>query len=164
MALDLSQLQQAFEKYPNHNEDDIKLHFYSEIVKPLLEMLNPSALTSFKSENRLISGGRTDATFQNISFEYKKYSYFNTHNGIKEAIIGRGGTDHGLYDYIISNSGITSDDSDASCINKLIHGIGVGFDGKQFIFARFVPSNTPETIYIDNLDIEMHDSLNVHFT
>jgi len=94
-------LQDAFEQFNHYNEDDVKLHFYSEIVKPLLEVINPHLLTSFKSENKLVAGGRTDATFQNISFEYKAMNHFHTQKGLDNALFGRDSKDHGLYDYIL---------------------------------------------------------------
>ena len=49
----------------------------SDIVKPLLIELNPDMLNQYKSEDVLIAGGRTDARFQNISFELKKENYFS---------------------------------------------------------------------------------------
>lgn len=157
-------MQGNFEKYKYNNEDDVKLHFYSDIVKPLLEVLNPASLVSFKSENRLVAGGRTDATFQNISFEYKALNHFHTQKGIEEALYGRDDKDHGLYDYILSNSEITNDDTEETTINKILHGIGVGFDGKHFIFARFVPSTGYNELMVDKITSPVQDSLPIKFT
>ena len=93
--MNLNELEQNFKKNIFRNEDDIKIHFHSEIIKPILEELNPEMLRHYKSEERLLAGGRTDATFQNISFELKKERYFCTRTGIDEALYGRSNRDHG---------------------------------------------------------------------
>jgi hypothetical protein len=87
----------------------------------------------YHSEDTLLAGGRTDATFQNISFEFKKLAYFDTPRGKNEALYGRDNRDHGLYDYLISNASISSVDDDETIVRKLTSGIGVAFDGKTFI-------------------------------
>ena len=98
--MDLRELETKFKKNTFNNEDDIKLHFHSDIIKPLLEELNPEMAGQYHSEDVLKAGGRTDATFQNISFEFKKEGYFNKTSGIREAVYGRDYADHGLHDYI----------------------------------------------------------------
>lgn len=130
----------SFSKCSLRNEDDVKIHFHTEIIKPILTIVNPNGENLYKSEHNLIAGGRTDATFQNIQFEFKKYDYFSRKSGVDEALYGRDKKDHGLYDYIISNSDIKSNDNKEVIKNKITSGIGVGFDGKMFLFARFVPS------------------------
>ena len=134
--MELKKLEKAFKLNKFNTEDDIKIHFHSDIVKPLLEKVNPTMVSQYKSENNLLAGGRTDATFQNISFELKKLKYFQTANGIKEALYGRNEKDHGLYDYIISNSGV-SNTTPETIKSKLLNSIGVGFDGDSFIFRSF---------------------------
>lgn len=116
--MNIKELELNFKKNIFRNEDDIKIHFHSDIVKPLLIELNPDMLNQYKSEDVLISGGRTDATFQNISFELKKENYFSKEKGINEALYGRNELDHGLYDYIISNAGINVNDKDEIIIKK----------------------------------------------
>lgn len=74
--MDLKEIEKNFQKNTFNNEDDIKLHFYSDIVKPLLEELNPRMSSQWHSEDTLLAGGRPDATFQNILFEYKKENHF----------------------------------------------------------------------------------------
>lgn len=39
--MNLRELEAKFKKNTFNNEDDIKVNFYSDIVKPLLEELNP---------------------------------------------------------------------------------------------------------------------------
>lgn len=86
--MELFELERAFKNHIFRNEDEIKIHFHSDIIKPLLEELNPKMIGQFTSETVFHSGGRADATFQNISFELKKYDYFRTEKGIGEALWG----------------------------------------------------------------------------
>lgn len=159
--IDLLELKRNFDTHIFNNEDDIKINFYSEIITPILREVNPLFANQYSSENRLISGGRTDATFQNISFEFKKYNYFQTSKGIEEAIYGRKNSkDHGLYDYIVIDSGITNTDSDKVIIEKLTNNIGVGFDGKTFLFCRFIKSSKKHTV---NTSIKNLPELNIEF-
>ncbi|NLW24674.1 MAG: N-6 DNA methylase [Clostridia bacterium] len=142
-GLDLDTLERNFKSRSFKSEDDIKLHFFADIIKPILEAVNPDAKNSFYSENTLLRGGRPDASFRNICFEYKRYGYFDDVSGINEALYGRDNQkDHGLYHYIINYSEIESSDSKEEIERKLINNIGVGFDGKQFVFARFIADNS----------------------
>ncbi len=161
--MDLRKLESDFRQNIFHNEDDIKLHFHSDIVKPILNEVNPSMAGQYRSEAVLLSGGRTDATFQNISFEFKKEAYFDTLKGQKEALYGRDDKDHGLYDYLISNASITASDSNEIIIKKLTSGIGVGFDGKTFIFARFISSPQKKEINTNKVSVSIPNPLNMDF-
>ncbi len=161
--MDIKVLEQNFKRNHLRNEDDVKLHFHADLVKPLLEELNPSMANQYRSEDVLLSGGRTDATFQNISFEMKKEGRFSADNGISEALFGRNDRDHGLYDYLISNAGIVTNDSDEVIIRKIEAGIGVGFDGKSFLFARFIPSTQKNVINTEKVNVIIHNPLNLAF-
>lgn len=161
--MELKILEFAFKKNTFHNEDDIKIHFHSDIIKPLLQELNPEMVNQYKSEDILLAGGRTDATFQNISFELKKKNYFSTPKGIEEALYGRNDKDHGLYDYILSNANFGKDDDEQTIKSKILHGIGVGFDGNSFIFARFVPSPQKEKLKTTKINVNFDTPLNIHF-
>lgn len=162
--LNLSTLKKNFISNTFRNEDDIKVNFHSDIVKPILRTVNPLRANQYSSENRLLSGGRTDATFQNISFEYKKYGHFNSISGIEEALFGRKNqNDHGLYDYIISDSGITEQDDVDSIVKKIINNIGVGFDGKSFIFARFINSSQKTKLDTSKTTLTDIPEINVQF-
>ena len=70
-GLNLACMAKGFLSYKLRKEDDVKLHFYAEIMKPLVQKLNPNGVNDYCSENVLRAGGRTDATFQAISFEFK---------------------------------------------------------------------------------------------
>lgn len=161
--MELFKLEEIFKNNIFNNEDDIKLHFHSDIVNPLLKELNPTMAGQYKSEDILLAGGRTDATFQNILFELKKYNYFRTEKGIDEALYGRNDKDHGLYDYIISNAGISYDDTKEEMIQKISNGIGVGFDGVSFIFARFASSPITKKLNTEKLNLSIEIVLPVIF-
>lgn len=161
--MDLKEIELSFNKNTLRNEDDVKIYFHSDIVKPILEEVNPSMVGQYHSEDILLSGGRTDATFQNISFEFKKPAYFKTTKGKHEALYGRNDRDHGLYDYIISNASIADSDDDEIIIKKLTSGIGVGFDGKTFIFSRFIPSTQRLEINTSKVSVAIPNPLNIKF-
>lgn len=161
--MNLVELEKNFKKNVFRNEDDIKIHFHSDIIKPLLEEVNPDMIGQYKSEDNLLAGGRTDATFQNISFELKKEGYFCNQTGIDEALYGRNSRDHGLYEYVISNAYIKNSDSSDMITYKLLHSIGVGFDGSKFIFARFIPTPTASKINTSKLKVEIQEELYVDF-
>ncbi|SEG36565.1 N-6 DNA Methylase [Eubacterium ruminantium] len=163
--MELNYLEQEFKKHSFKSEDDIKINFHAEIVNPILKQFNPLLANTFKSEDILKSGGRTDATFQNVCFEYKKYDYFKRESGINEALYGRNDTDHGLYDYIISSADFKTGDDGNRIMASLLNGVGVGFDGVKFVFARFIPSSQKNTINTKKLkaDSQITEKLNVEF-
>ena len=161
--MDFKILEQNFKKNKFNNEDDIKIHFHSDIVKPILLEVNPSMSNEYRSENILLAGGRTDATFQNIYFELKKLNRFLSHSGIQEALFGRDDKDCGLYDYILSGAEIKENDSENDILNKITKGIGVGFDGNKFIFARFIPSTQKTELNTNKINITIPCSLNLQF-
>lgn len=161
--MELINLEKAFKNHTFRTEEDVKIHFHADIVEPLLKELNPARANQYRSEDTLLAGGRTDATFQNISFELKKLKYFKTKNGVKEALYGRDANDHGLYDYIIGNVGIYETDSSDVITVKLLNGIGVGFDGNNFIFARFVPSPVGSPVNTSKLKINIKYDLSITF-
>ena len=68
-------------------------------------------------------------------------------------------TDHGLYDYI--TSGISVNDKEEIIVKKIMRGIGVGFDGKKFIFARFIPSRNK--LNTRKVKVEIEKPLNLGF-
>lgn len=161
--MDIKSLERNFKANEFKNEDDIKIHFHSDLVKPILLEVNPKQVAQYHSEDILIAGGRTDATFQNVSFEFKRYNHFRTKKGIDEALFGRNDADHGLHDYIISNAGIHDKDSPEDIARKLSNGIGVGFDGKTFIFARFIPSPQKKTVDTSKVSVNIPEPLNLSF-
>lgn len=161
----LKELRKNFQSHHFNNEDDIKINFYSEIIKPILNVVNPTYANQFNSEKRLLAGGRTDATFKNVSFEYKKYGHFGNSSGISEALYGRKSSknDHGLYDYIISDSGVIDTDDEQIIISKLLDNIGVGFDGKNFIFARFIRSSIKTKLDCSKTTVKIQGELGIEF-
>lgn len=161
--MDLQKLENNFKQNVFNNEDDIKIHFYAEIMKPLLDELNSDNKDVYYSENHLKAGGIADATFRNISFEYKKEGYFSKESGKHEALYGKNDRDHGLYDYIISHADINHSDNSNDIVRKLLSGIGVGFDGKKFIFARFISSSLKKEINTKKVKATIKEPLNLEF-
>ena len=161
--MDLHALETEFKQNIFRNEDDVKIHFHSDIIKPILCEVNPAMVGQYHSEDILMAGGRTDATFQNVSFEFKKLAYFNSQKGIDEALYGRDESDHGLYDYLISNADIRESDSEQVIVSKLLSGIGVGFDGKRFLFARFIPAPHKSEINTSKVSINIPFQINLQF-
>lgn len=137
------------------SEDDVKLHFYADIIKPIIKKVNPDLESTFNSEMTFHKGGRSDATYQNISFEYKKPNHFKNKNGIDEALDGRKKqNDHGLKHYLISNADIIESDTENQIIKKLLASYGVGFDGDRFIFVRFVQVKQSQKIDTSKTSLE----------
>lgn len=54
--MDLRELETKFKKNTFNNEDDIKLHFHSDIIKPLLEELNPEMAGQISQRGCVKSG------------------------------------------------------------------------------------------------------------
>lgn len=160
---ELLELKKNFKSNIFKNEDDIKINFHTDIIKPILKEVNPLQANQFSSENRLLSGGRTDATFQNISFEYKKMKYFESQSGIDEAVFGRKDKGHGLYDYIISDADVKNDDEEDTMVEKITNNIGVGFDGNTFIFARFIKSQRYNEIDTSKTNIKNPINIKIEF-
>lgn len=150
----LNELKRTFQSRSINKEDDVKVHFYADILKPMLEPY-PEIHSSFNSEDGFLKGGFADATVSNISFEYKDYAMFDKVRGREEALFGRlkkSGIDRGLHDYIISQAEISESDPINVTVKKITNGYGVGFDGKSFIFARYVPVSTPEFLDVSKTE------------
>lgn len=169
-VINLQELEENFLKEKISNEDDVKIKFFSEIIKPIINVVNPSMAHEFASEYTYFKGGRADAVFSNIAFEYKSMNTFNKKSGIDEAIYGRKNSitglrdsDRGLYDYLITHSGITSEDSQEIMEEKLSKVIGIGFDGNSFIFVRFAKTSTSERINATKTSLKSFFSLNLNF-
>ena len=129
--IDINQIQEDFRSRILHTEDDVKIYAYSDIFSPIQKNYAPH--TTFQSEHTFVKGGRVDGTIANLVIEYKKYRYFQTSKGIQEALTGReqNKNDSGLYQYILNS--IVGDEIDDSILDTF----GVGFDGYEWVFARF---------------------------
>lgn len=136
----LYSLEKNFNSKKFNNEDDVKIQFHAEIVKPILEKLALET-SNFSSETSYYRGGKADATYQNLAFEYKEKGKFKSHSGINEALYGRDTKDRGLHDYLISNAEIQKKDTPTIMLKKLTSNYGVGFDGEKFLFARFAQTS-----------------------
>lgn len=136
--INYSELAQSFSQFMLKNEDDVKTYFRSNIFDVISKAV--ALQGEYHGEVHFRNGGRADATFQEAIFEYKKPNYFLREKGIQEVLYGRDEEDSGLYDYILSASSESYYDA-TGLVANLLSKIGIGFDGKQFIFARFVPSS-----------------------
>jgi len=134
MSIDIDDLLREFRSRTLKNEDDVKLFAYSDIFSPIQKEYAPH--TTFQSEKTFVKGGRVDGTIANLVIEYKKYNHFQKNKGENEALFGReqNKNDSGLYQYILNSiSGDVIDDS-------ILETFGVGFDGNEWLFARFAKS------------------------
>lgn len=131
MSIDIDDLLREFQSRTLKNEDDVKIYAYSDIFSPIQKEYAPH--TTFRSEKTFVKGGRADGTIANLVIEYKKYNHFQKNKGENEALFGReqNKNDSGLYQYILNSiSGDVIDDS-------ILETFGVGFDGNEWLFARF---------------------------
>lgn len=118
-------------------EEDIRLgvhHFLVDLTKEL------GVNVKVQAERVVITGGRIDSLFDNIVFEFKAPGRLGTDSGISEAVYGRvskGKRKGGLIEYIVSESVKESHDT-TEFQSALSTKIGVAFDGKTFLFLRFV--------------------------
>ena len=124
-------------------EEDVRLgthHFLVELTKEL------GINVKIYAERVVITGGRIDSLFDNIVFEFKEPDRFRTDAGVQEAVQGRlhkGKRKGGLVEYIVSQA--VSESRDVDDLSKnLSTKIGIGFDGKAFVFVRFVPAGEAE--------------------
>lgn len=128
------------------SEDDIKGSmniFMSAISKHMgIKYEYHNEITSYQ-------GGRVDSIYRNILFEYKKLHSFNkVKKGIPDALFGRDKNDRGLFHYLVNFSLDSAKiESDEQFVNIITSKIGIGFDGKDFIFCRFKNSDIPLTDY-----------------
>lgn len=122
------------------SEDDIKREF-NLFMSKIGDYYNIELTVS--NERTSLHGGRADSIYNNIIVELKKFNLFSNknHEGIKEALWGRDDKDHGLYDYLINFSLETCHSDENIFLRTLTSKVGVGFDGKKFIFCRFKESS-----------------------
>lgn len=131
MPIHVDDIIREFKSRTLKTEDDVKIYAYSDIFSPIQKEYGPH--TTFQSEKTFVKGGRADGTIANLVIEYKKYSHFEKAKGVNEALFGReqNKNDSGLYQYILNC--ISGDEIDDSILETF----GVGFDGNEWLFARF---------------------------
>jgi len=125
-------------------EEDVRLatfHFLKELTKEM------GVNVKIYNEKIVLTGGRIDSLFDNVVFEFKKPAYFDSTSGIEEAVKGRK-EKGGLIEYI---SSIALDESDSleEFKKHLSNKIGIGFDGKSFIFCRYVFNIDTEVDFVN---------------
>lgn len=114
-------------------EEDVRLATYT-FLKSLTKEVGVNV--KVQNEKIVLSGGRIDSLFDNIIFEFKKPSYFASSQGINEAVNGRRGKG-GLIEYLLSIA-LSESNNHEDFRKHLSTKIGIGFDGKSFIFVRYV--------------------------
>lgn len=94
------------------------------------------------SEVTSLQGGRADSVYSNIIFEFKSPGKFNNHKGVDEAVYGRDEKDRGIFHYLVNFSLEQIGNSDNEYFKYILTSkVGVGFDGRRFIFCRFIRSD-----------------------
>lgn len=127
------------------NEDDIKIatNIFLDKITTLFDIKKDAS-----SEVTSLQGGRADSIYSDIIFEFKTVNKFNTPKGQNEAIYGRDTKDRGLFHYLVNFSLDKTKNTDDEYFKYLITSkVGVGFDGKKFIFCRFRESDASINIY-----------------
>ena len=135
----------------SRTEEDVRvatLIYISELSK-YLGIQNRSS-----SEVTYIYGGRADSVYQNLIFEFKGPRKFRTGQGVDEALYGRDNSDRGLFHYLV-NSALQDETvvDDESFMQVLCSKVGVGFDGTNFIFARFRSDSNEMNLHEKNKTI-----------
>ncbi len=130
------------ERYTNSLKNELRGAKTEEDVRAativFLKQLTQEVGVNVKVQNEIVvlTGGRIDSLFDNIIFEFKKPEYFDSQNGINEAIDGRNGKG-GLVDYMVARA--CDESSSVEDFKKYLSTkIGIGFDGKSFVFVRYV--------------------------
>jgi len=96
-------------------------------------------------------GGRADSMYSDIIFEYKTPDLLFNARGVKEVIDGRDNKDRGLRHYLVNFSL-------EECINTnneyfyraLTDKVGIGFNGRTFVFARYIVSESATDLFSPN--------------
>jgi SAM-dependent methyltransferase len=126
------------------SEEDVRLRTYRFLVDLTKEL---GINVKIYAERIVITGGRIDSLFDNIIFEFKEPDKFRTLSGVDEAVLGRtvkgGRRKGGLREYIVSQAVRESRDAE-DLVKNLSTKIGVGFDGRAFVFIRFVATGDGE--------------------
>jgi hypothetical protein len=93
-------------------------------------------------------GGRADSMYSDVIIEYKAPGVnLNSTKGYNEVIYGRDARDHGLFHYLINFSLENAHNNNEMFLKLLKDRVGVGFNGRTFIFARFVDSAKTTLLY-----------------
>ena len=148
MQIDIKQIIEKFRKssLSSKNEEDVRIAT-NIFIDGATNFYGLSKKTS--SEVSSIQGGRADSIYSDIIFEFKKPKKFATQKGIDEALHGRDDSDRGLFNYIVNFSlEELGKGNNEHFENILLSKIGVGFDGKCFVFSRFKKSSHDLNLFI----------------
>jgi hypothetical protein len=96
-----------------------------------------------------VFGGRADSIYSNVIIEYKSPAVdLSKQTGCNEVVFGRNGKDRGLRDYLVNFSLEKAHGSPDLFLDALINKVGIGFNGHNFIFVRYVRSNTKTDLFL----------------
>lgn len=130
------------------NEEEVRIAT-NELLK---EIAKDYKIDFFEEghERSSIHGGRADSIYSDIIIEYKSLNLLSREKGKKEALDGRDDKDRGLRHYLIN---FTLDEyksnviDDELFVETLINKVGIGFDGKTMIFARYIKTDEEQEIF-----------------
>ena len=137
MVINIDQIIDKFKKssLSSKNEEDVRIAT-NIFIDGATSFYGLSKQIS--SEVSSIQGGRADSIYSNIIFEFKTPKKFTSQKGVDEAIHGRDISDRGLFNYIVNFSlEELSKGNNEQFESTLLSKIGVGFDGKSFVFFRY---------------------------
>jgi len=96
-------------------------------------------------------GGRADSIYSDVIIEYKSPKInLLSDRGFSEVIDGRNDKDRGLRHYLVNFSLEKAYNNTELFLETLKNKVGVGFNGKAFIFARFIPANTKTELFFQS--------------
>jgi len=138
------------------NEEDVRSGT-NAFLKSTLEIFGVEK-RNIHSEVVSAYGGRADSIYSDVIIEYKRPQTDITKDaGQREAVYGRGAQDNGLKDYLVKFALEESPNDQAGFLAALLDKVGVGFNGRAFIFARFVPSKETYDIIDPNNPTKFKD-------
>ena len=149
MVINIDQIIDKFKKssLSSKNEEDVRIAT-NIFIDGATSFYGLSKQIS--SEVSSIQGGRADSIYSNIIFEFKTPKKFTSQKGVDEAIHGRDISDRGLFNYIVNFSlEELSKGNNEQFESTLLSKIGVGFDGKSFVFFRFKKSTQDLNLFIE---------------
>jgi hypothetical protein len=121
------------------NEEDIRLatNIFLDGLTTVFDLKK-----TVSSEVTSLQGGRADTIYSDLIFEFKTPNKFNSSQGVDEAVNGRDEKDRGLFHYLVNFSLEATGKSDNEYFKYILASkVGIGFDGKKFVFCRFKSSD-----------------------
>jgi len=110
-----------------------------------------------------VFGGRADSIYSDVIIEYKSPNVdLCSDRGKSEVIDGRDDKDRGLRHYIVNFSLENSHNSQELFLDVLLSKIGIGFNGRTFILARYVLSDKRTILFFDGKTKSFPREININ--